>query len=68
MMFSYASSFTSDLSQWQTGKVTDMGWMFDGASSFDSDLSKWQTGNVIDMHNMFLGATSLQKRPTWYKG
>merc|ERR1711977_734417 len=51
-------SFTSDLSKWQTGNVTDMSQMFAGASSFDSDLSKWQTGNVTDMSWMFCDASS----------
>jgi surface protein len=65
-MFSYASSFTSDLSQWQTGKVTDMRAMFYCASSFNSDLSKWQTGNVTSMSRMFEGATALRELPPWY--
>jgi surface protein len=39
-MFEGAESFTSDLSQWQTGNVTDMSEMFRGAYSFTSDLSK----------------------------
>jgi surface protein len=55
-MFCGASSFTSDLSAWQTGQVTDMNAMFCGASSFTSDLSAWQTGQVTDMSRMFRGA------------
>eukprot|EP00212_Chloropicon_laureae_P003770 CAMPEP_0197485162 /NCGR_PEP_ID=MMETSP1311-20131121/160_1 /TAXON_ID=464262 /ORGANISM="Genus nov. species nov., Strain RCC856" /LENGTH=47 /DNA_ID= /DNA_START= /DNA_END= /DNA_ORIENTATION= len=43
-MFSGMSSFTSDLSKWQTGNVTNMSYMFFRATSFTSDLSKWQTG------------------------
>ena len=35
MMFCGASSFTSDLSAWQTGQVTDMSGMFRGARLFD---------------------------------
>ena len=57
-MFCGASSFTSDLSAWQTGQVTNMSCMFRGASSFTSDLSAWQTGQVTDMSCMFDGATS----------
>lgn len=40
-MFYRASSFTSDLSAWQTGQVTDMSDMFLDACSFDGDLSCW---------------------------
>ena len=57
-MFYRASSFTSDLSAWQTGQVTDMSSMFYGASSFTSDLSAWQTGRVTNMSYMFSGASS----------
>ena len=57
-MFFDASSFTSDLSAWQTGQVTDMSNMFLGASSFTSDLSAWQTGQVTNMRDMFCGACS----------
>ena len=57
-MFYGASSFTSDLSAWQTGQVTNMSGMFAYASSFTSDLSAWQTGQVTDMRWMFDGATS----------
>ena len=40
-MFYRASSFTSDLSAWQTGQVTNMSDMFFGACSFDGDVSCW---------------------------
>jgi surface protein len=65
-MFFGASSFDSDLSQWQTGKVTNMSMMFCDASSFNSDLSQWQSGNVTNMMGMFHMATSLQEIPSWY--
>ena len=66
-MFWDASSFNSDLSQWQTGKVTDMGGMFNWASSFNSDLSQWQTGKVTDMIGMFNGSgIDSQAHPRWY--
>ncbi len=34
-MFYNASSFTSDLSKWQTGNVTDMGSMLEGATALE---------------------------------
>ena len=40
-MFNGASSFTSDLSAWQTGQVTNMSHMFFRACSFDGDVSCW---------------------------
>ncbi len=51
-------SFNEDLSEWQTGNVTNMRQMFQYASSFTSDLSKWDTRNVTDMSHMFNGASS----------
>jgi len=55
-MFRDASSFTSDLSNWDVSNVTDMGDMFVGVSSFTSDLSNWDVSNVTNMTNMFLNA------------
>jgi surface protein len=52
-MFCKASSFTSDLSAWQVGQVTNMQQMFSGADSFSSDLSAWQVGQVTTMLQMF---------------
>ncbi len=57
-MFSGASSFNSDLSDWNVSSVTDMSGMFSGASSFNSDLSDWNVSSVTDMSGMFSGASS----------
>ena len=57
-MFYQATSFNSDLSKWQTEKVTSMYSMFSQATSFNSDLSKWQTEKVTSMDYMFYQATS----------
>jgi len=66
-MFFNASSFTSDLSEWQTGKVENMSCMFAHALSFNSDLSKWETGRCpTNMHGMFMGTAALQRVPQWY--
>jgi surface protein len=40
-MFSYASAFNQDLSQWNVSSVTIADDMFQGASIFNSDLSTW---------------------------
>ena len=45
-MFENAYSFRSDLSRWDTSKVTKMDHMFANASFFESDLSYWDTSKV----------------------
>ncbi|MEM6815458.1 MAG: BspA family leucine-rich repeat surface protein, partial [Bacteroidota bacterium] len=57
-MFRSASSFDSDLSNWDVINVIDMSRMFYFASSFDSDLSTWDVSNVKDMSWMFFSASS----------
>ena len=59
--FSGCTNLTSvNISDWDTSKVTRMGWMFNGCSSLTSlDLSNWDTGNVTAMHSMFNGCSSL---------
>ena len=47
-MFSGASSFNSDLSDWDVSGVRDMSGMFNGASSFNSDLSDWDVSGVTE--------------------
>lgn len=52
------SSFSIDLSSWDTSKVTDMSNMFSGmgykATSWSiGDISNWDTSNVTTMASMF---------------
>jgi uncharacterized protein (TIGR02145 family) len=61
MMFSYASSFNSDLSGWDVSSVTNMTEMFRYASSFNGDLSSWDYSSVAAMGGMFLGASALSE-------
>ena len=62
-MFNGASKLTNigDLSEWDTGNVTNMGHMFYNASSLTNigNLDNWNTGNVQYMDNMFNGASGL---------
>ena len=64
-MFSNATSFNADISNWNTCNVTCMNNMFQKAANFNQNISTkkidsnyiWWTGNVGLMNNMFFGAT-----------
>ena len=63
-MFSWCSSFSVDMSKWNTKNVTDMSFMFSGckASSLP-DISNLNTQNVTRMDNMFNNCLSLVSLP-----
>ena len=51
-----------DMSNWDTSKVTNMGWMFSNCESLTSlDLTNWDISNVDDMNNMFYNCYSLKE-------
>ncbi|MGL1887483.1 MAG: BspA family leucine-rich repeat surface protein [Reichenbachiella sp.] len=54
-MFSLATSFNGDLSEWDVSNVTNMSRMFRSTRLFNSDLSDWDVSNVTDMSYMFSG-------------
>ena len=60
-MFRSASSFSGDLSSWNTSLVTDMKAMFRGASSFDQPLNAWDVSGVTEMNEMFRSASSFDQ-------
>ena len=49
-----------DISDWDTGNVTNMEMMFAYSSMGSIDLSGWNTGSVIYMNSMFRGSTRLK--------
>ena len=57
-IFSGASSFNGDISDWDVSGVTDMYGMFSYASSFNGDISDWDVSGVTDMYGMFSYASS----------
>ena len=60
-MFSGATIFNQDLSNWDTSNVTNMSDMFNNASLFNGNIAKWNVSNVRDMSSMFRGARSFNK-------
>ncbi|MFV0553617.1 MAG: BspA family leucine-rich repeat surface protein [Mangrovibacterium sp.] len=46
-MFSYASSFNQDISDWNVSALMDMRHMFENALKFNQDLSGWDVSGVI---------------------
>ena len=59
----YCGSLTSlDLSNWGTGKVTNMEAVFWGQKSLTTvgNFSKWNTGNVTNMRDLFAGCENLK--------
>lgn len=52
-MFSGATSFNSDISNWDVSSVTDISAMFMNASLFNQDISGWNVGSVTSMRYMF---------------
>ena len=60
-MFYSATSFNGDISNWDTGKVTDMSFMFNGGTSFNKNLNNWDVSNVTNMLNMFFNADAFNQ-------
>ena len=60
-MFSDASTFNGDLSNWNVSSVTDTSFMFYNASSFNGDLASWDVSSVTDMSYMFYSSSSFNR-------
>ncbi|MBK9254901.1 MAG: BspA family leucine-rich repeat surface protein [Saprospiraceae bacterium] len=60
-MFSGASTFNQDISNWNTAAVTNMNVVFNGASAFNQNIGNWNTAAVTNMLGMFNGASSFNQ-------
>jgi surface protein len=55
-MFTSATNFNSDISDWDVSGVNNMSYMFYDATSFNQNLNSWNVWRVTDMSGMFLDA------------
>ncbi|MGL1937146.1 MAG: BspA family leucine-rich repeat surface protein, partial [Fibrobacterales bacterium] len=60
-MFTFATHFNEDISDWKFDNALYLGSMFWGAESFNQDIGLWNVGTVKYIRNMFKGATSFNQ-------
>ena len=60
-MFRNATSFNSNINDWDVHNVTNMSYMFSNAYSFNQPLNNWSVDNVTDMSYMFINASSFNQ-------
>ena len=63
--FGGKSTFNGDISNWNTGKVTNMQNMFRSASAFNQDIGNWNTAQVTTMYYMFYSTAFNQDIGSW---
>ena len=60
-MFSLATAFNQDISEWDVSNVMDMHSMFYRAYAFNQNLNRWDVSNVTDMFGMFWSAVAFNQ-------
>ena len=60
-MFREASSFNTDISDWDVSTVDNMEQMFEGATSFNQDIGKWNVTSVQSMSGILTNASSFNQ-------
>ena len=60
-MFSGATAFNQDISNWDVSNVTNMSYMFYKATAFNQNIGYWNVSNVSNMRSMFSGATTFNQ-------
>ena len=60
-MFTNASAFDQNISDWDVSNIKKMDAMFAGATSFNQDIGSWNVSNVESMDSMFSGASSFNQ-------
>jgi len=60
-MFNSATAFNGDITQFDTGSVTDMRYMFYNTASFNQDISGWDVSKVTTVESMFQSAIAFNQ-------
>merc|ERR1740124_1553859 len=60
-MFSGATSFNQDISEWDVSRGIVFAGMFSAATSFNQDISNWVVSRGTNFAGMFSGATSFNQ-------
>jgi surface protein len=60
-MFYNATSFNSNIGNWNTSNISVMSYLFVNATSFNQPIGSWNTSNVINMELIFGNASSFNQ-------